>query len=205
MQTREYRVALEMFGGPMDLLLYLVRRNEVDILELPLARIAAQFVEFLEVLQLLDVDLASEFVATASTLAEIKSRTVLPRQEEPEAEQPLDEEPPSDLVRKLMEYKRLRDASQALDEHASLWQERYPRLSDERPSQERDLAGDRIKEVELWDLVSALARVLRRGVVEHETSVRNEEVPLSVYIQTVGQRVQAGCGQEWPPDSYKAL
>ena len=119
MQTREYRVSLEMFGGPMDLLLYLVRRNEVDILELPLAKIAAQFVEFLEVLQLLDVDLAAEFVATASTLAEIKSRTVLPRQEEPEAEQPLDEEPPSDLVRKLMEYKRLRDASQALDEHAA--------------------------------------------------------------------------------------
>jgi segregation and condensation protein A len=190
MQTREYRVSLEMFGGPMDLLLYLVRRNEVDILELPLAKIAAQFVEFLEVLQLLDVDMAAEFVATASTLAEIKSRTVLPRQEEPEAEQPLDEEPPSDLVRKLMEYKRLRDASQALDEHASLWQERYPRLSDERPSQERDLSGDRIKEVELWDLVSALARVLRRGVVEHEASVRNEEVPLSVYIQTVGQRVR---------------
>jgi segregation and condensation protein A len=89
-----------------------------------------------------------------------------------------------------MEYKRLRDASQALDEHAALWQERYPRLSDERPSQERDLAGDRIKEVELWDLVSALARVLRRGVVEHEASVRNEEVPLAVYIQTVGQRVR---------------
>ncbi|HEX4071415.1 MAG TPA: segregation/condensation protein A, partial [Planctomycetaceae bacterium] len=183
MQTREYRVSLEMFGGPMDLLLYLVRRNEVDILELPLAKIAAQFVEFLEVLQLLDVDLAAEFVATASTLAEIKSRTVLPRQEEPEAEQLLDEEPPSDLVRKLMEYKRLRDASQALDEHASLWQERYPRLSDERPSQERDLAGDRIKEVELWDLVSALARVLRRGAVEHETSVRDEEIPLAVHMQ----------------------
>jgi segregation and condensation protein A len=190
MATREYKVSLDMFGGPMDLLLYLVRRNEVDILELPLAKIAAQFVDFLEVLELLDVDLASEFVATASTLAEIKSRTALPRQDEPAEEQPLDEEPPSDLVHKLMEYKRLRDASLALEEHAALWQERYPRLSDERPSQERDLANDRIKEVELWDLVSALARVLRRGVVEHEAKVRAEEIPLSVHMERVGQRVR---------------
>jgi segregation and condensation protein A len=190
MATREYRVSLDMFGGPMDLLLYLVRRNELDILVLPLARIANQFLEFLEVLQFLDVDLASDFVATASTLAEIKSRTALPRQEEAEAEQPLDEEPPSDLVRKLMEYKKLRDAALALEEHAALWQERYPRLSDERPSQERDLAGDRIKEVELWDLVSALARVLRRGVVEHDANVRDVEIPLAVHMEKIGQRVR---------------
>jgi segregation and condensation protein A len=190
MATREYKVSLDIFGGPMDLLLYLVRRDELDILDLPLAKIAAQFLEFLEVLQFLDVDLASDFVSTASTLAEIKSRTVLPRQDQPEEEQPLDEEPPSDLVRKLMEYKKLRDAAQALDEHAALWQERYPRLSDERPSQERDLTGDRIKEVELWDLVSALARVLRRGTVEHEASVRDEEIPLAVHMETVGQRVR---------------
>ncbi len=89
-----------------------------------------------------------------------------------------------------MEYKRLRDASLALEEHAALWQERYPRLSDERPSQERDLANDRIKEVELWDLVSALARVLRRGVVEHEAKVRDEEISLSVHMERVGQRVR---------------
>ncbi len=78
MATREYKVSLDIFGGPMDLLLYLVRRNEVDILELPLAKVATQFLEFLNVLQFLDVDLASEFVATASTLAEIKSRSAPP-------------------------------------------------------------------------------------------------------------------------------
>jgi len=190
MATREYRVSLDVFGGPMDLLLYLVRRNEVDILDLPLAKITVQFLEFLEVLRLLDVDLAADFVATASTLVEIKSRTVLPRQEEPESEQPLDEEPPSDLVQKLMEYKKLRDAALALEEHAALWQERFPRLSDERHSQERDLGGDRIKEVELWDLVSALARVLRRSVVDQETNVRDDETPLAVHMEAIGQRVR---------------
>jgi segregation and condensation protein A len=189
MTTQEYRVSLDMFGGPMDLLLYLVRRNEVEILELPLARVTAQFLEFLAVLEFLDVDLASEFVATASALLEIKSRSVLPRQEQPEEEQPLDEEPRSDLVLKLLEYKKLRDASQALEEQAALWQERYPRLADERPSQDRDPSSDQIKEVELWDLVSALARILRRGAVEEETRLRNDDTPISVYMGTISERV----------------
>jgi segregation and condensation protein A len=191
MSTSEYRVSLEIFGGPMDLLLYLVRRNEVDILDLPLAKITAQFLEFLEVLQLLDVEQASEFVATASGLVEIKSRTVLPRQEEETpTEEPLEDEPHGDLVRKLLEFKRLREASQALEAQAALWQERYPRLSHERPRQGRDLADDLIKEVELWDLVSALARVLRRKTVEHEASVRYDDTPISVYIERVAERVR---------------
>ncbi len=189
MSAQEYRVALDIFGGPMDLLLYLVRKNEVAVLDLPLAKIAAQYLEFLAVLEFLDVDLAAEFVSTASTLVEIKSRTVLPRQDEAETEEPLDDEPRSDLVQKLVEYKKLREAAKALDEQAALWQERYPRLSDERPGQERNLAGDRIKEVELWDLVSALARILRRRVVEQEANVRNDEVPLAVYVETVVRRV----------------
>jgi len=150
----------------LDLLLYLVRRNEIEILDLPLAKIAAQFLEFLEVLQFLDLDLAADFVATASTLVEIKSRTVLPRQDEAEPEEPLDDELRRDLIKKLLEYKKLREAATALEHQAALWRERYPRLSDERPSHERDLASDRIKEVELWDLVSALSRILRRGGAE---------------------------------------
>jgi segregation and condensation protein A len=191
MSTSEYRVSLDIFGGPMDLLLYLVRRTELDILDLPLARIAAQFLEFLEVLQFLDVEQASDFVSTASALAEIKSRTVLPRQsEEAPVEEPLEDEPHNDLVHKLLEFKRLREASQALEAQAALWQERYPRLSDERPRQGRDLADDLIKEVELWDLVSALARVLRRRAVEHEASVRYDETPISVYIERVAERVR---------------
>jgi segregation and condensation protein A len=191
MSTSEYRVSLDIFGGPSDLLLYLVRRNEVDILDLPLAKVTAQFLEFLEVLQFLDVDLASDFVSTASALAEIKSRTVLPRQEEEAPlEAPLEDEPQGDLVYKLLEFKRLREASQALEAQAALWQERYPRLSDERPNQGRDLARDQIKEVELWDLVSALARVLRRQAVEHEASVRNDDTPISVYVERVAEKVR---------------
>lgn len=75
----EYRVKLDVFSGPLDLLLYLVRRNEVDIVSLPIARITGQFLQFLEVLELIDLDLVGDFVVMASSLVEIKSRLVLPR------------------------------------------------------------------------------------------------------------------------------
>ena len=82
-----YRVQLDSFSGPMDLLLYLVRRNEVDIVRLPIAKITEQFLQFLDVLQLLDLDLIGDFIVLASSLIEIKSRQVLPRAEEEVAEE----------------------------------------------------------------------------------------------------------------------
>jgi segregation and condensation protein A len=190
-----YRVELDLFSGPLDLLLYLVRRNEVDILDLPVARIAAQFQEFLEVLQVIDLDVAGDFVVMASTLAEIKSRMVLPQPEEqPEepTERPIDgEDPRSELIHRLLEYKQFKDAAGRLEERAAKWQERYPRLSDERPASGKDHAADRIKEVVLWDLVSALGRILRRKEVEEEARIRYDETPIHVYVEQIGARVRA--------------
>src|SRR3954470_8323840 len=99
----DYRVQLDAFSGPMDLLLYLVRREEIDITRLPIARITAQFMHFLEVLQLLDLDLIGDFVVLASSLIEIKSRQVLPRAEEDVADEiPVAEDPCSDLIQQLL-------------------------------------------------------------------------------------------------------
>lgn len=187
-----YRVELDLFTGPLDLLLYLVRRNEVDIVDLPIALIAKQFQEFLDVLQQLDLDLIGDFVVMASTLMEIKSRNVLPRPEEEEI--PLSEEssgdPRSDLIQQLLEYKKFKDAATALEEQALRWQERYPRLADERPGTTKDPAADRIKEVELWDLVSALGRILKRKEVETDHSIRYDETPIHVYVDEIGQKVR---------------
>jgi segregation and condensation protein A len=189
-----YRVELDLFSGPLDLLLYLVRRNEVDILDLPIARITAQFQEFLEVLQVIDLDVAGDFVVMASTLAEIKSRLVLPQPEEQagvEIERPIDgDDPRSELIHRLLEYKQFKDAALRLEERAAEWQERYPRLSDERPVAGRDRAADRIKEVVLWDLVSALGRVLRRKEVEEEARIRYDDTPIHVYVEQIGTRVR---------------
>ena len=125
----QYRVQLDSFSGPMDLLLYLVRRDEIDIVRLPIAKITAQFLEFLDVLQLLDLDLIGDFVVLASSLIEIKSRQVLPRAEEEETagELPLADDPCGELIQQLLEYKRYKDAATALEQQAAEWQERYPR------------------------------------------------------------------------------
>jgi segregation and condensation protein A len=191
MPTTEYRVELDLFHGPLDLLLFLVRRNEVDVLELPIAKITAQFVEFLDVLEFLDLDLVSDFIVMASSLLEIKSRLVLPQpEEEPEEEPILDEDPRGELIQQLLEYKKFKDAAKVLEEQAAQWQERFPRLSDERPSRGKDPTADRIKEVELWDLVSALGRILKRKEAEKETRIRYNETPISVYIDQIAVRVR---------------
>jgi len=185
----DYRVELDGFCGPLDLLLYLVRREEVDILDLPMAVITAQFVEFLEVLQILDLDFIGEFVVVASTLVEIKSRMVLPQEEVTPEIVERDEDPRSELVQQLLEYKRFKEASQQLEEQAAQWQQRYPRLSDDRPNSSGDPSQDLFKEVELWDLVSALSRVLRKNSEAAPTKVIYDDTPIAVYIEQIKQRV----------------
>ncbi len=188
--STDYRVDLGLYSGPLDLLLYLVRRNEVDVVDLPIATITAQFLEYLEVLEFIDLDLAGDFLVAASALMEVKSRLVLPQAEDEEVELELDEEPHGELIKQLLEYRRFRDAARALEEHAAEWQLRYPRLNDDRPKLGKDPSQDRIKEVELWDLVSALARVLRRKDVSEETLIRYDDTPISVYIERIGSEVR---------------
>lgn len=192
MSPSVYRVELDLFTGPLDLLLYLVRRNEVDAVDLPVARITQQFQEFLEVLELLDLDLIGDFVVLASTLVEIKSRQLLPVPEEAAEETGAGTagDPRADLIQRLLEYKRFKEAAQALEEQARQWQERYPRLESERPSASRDPAVDRIKEVELWDLVSALGRILKRQEVEENATIRYDETPIQTYVERIGRRVR---------------
>jgi len=187
----EYRVELSTYSGPIDLLLYLVRRHEVDVTDLPIARITEQFCGFLEVLELIDFDLVGEFVVMASTLVEIKSRMVLPRpEEETPVEVDVTEDPRSELVRQLLEYKKFKDAAQLLEEHAEQWQQRYPRLSEDRPSGGKEAQQDHIKDVELWDLVSAFSRIVRRIDPEEQKRIVYDDTPISVYIERVGQKVK---------------
>ncbi|QDU81077.1 Segregation and condensation protein A [Polystyrenella longa] len=190
-----YRVKLDLYSGPLELLLYLVRRNEVDILELPIAAITNQFLEYLEVLIMIDIDEIGEFLVTASTIIELKSRQVLPRPEEEveEEETELEHEMSSALVARLLEYKRFKDASQLLQEKAAIWQERYSRLHSERPRRGRKPSDDLIKEVELWDLVSALSRLLRVKQVDTKGKIKYDDTPISVFMQRIrDQVIEAG-------------
>ncbi|MDC0273949.1 segregation/condensation protein A [Planctomycetaceae bacterium] len=191
MVATEYRVHLDLFTGPLDLLLYLVRRQEVNILDLPVAGITQQYRQYIEVLTLIDVDLAADFLVMASSLAEIKSRMVLPRPEEEIEEPELETETQSELIQQLLEYKKFKEASFALEEHASAWQERYPRLSNERPKVSKDHSQDRIKEVELWDLVSALSRILETKEIVTHSKINYDETPIAVWAERISARVLA--------------
>src|SRR5262245_53367459 len=181
-----FRIDLEVFRGPLDLLLYLVRKQEVDITHLPIAQVTDQFLQYLDVLQELDVDAVGEFIEMASTLVEIKSRLVLPHGGE-ESEAVFD--PRDDLVQRLLEYKKIRDAASILDEQSRRWQQRYPRLCDEIPHRELQPAEQPIHEVELWDLVSAFGRIIRESQAIQPANIVYDETPLQVYMQRIHARL----------------
>ncbi|MBX7167386.1 MAG: segregation/condensation protein A [Pirellulales bacterium] len=182
-----FRVDLDIFRGPLDLLLYLVRKHEVEITDIPVALIAEQYLAYLEVLKLLDVNAVGDFLEMASTLIEIKSRMVLPHAEEEET--PI-EDPRQELVRQLLEYKRFKDAASLLDERSRQWQERFARSAHDAP-RGRDWANEPLKEVELWDLVSALARMIRDSQTSQPSNIIYDETPIHVFMGRIHQRLLA--------------
>lgn len=186
----EFRVDLELFRGPLDLLLHLVRKHEVDILDLPIAPITEQYLDYLAVLEQLDVNAVGDFVALAATLIEIKSQMVLPHGDEVVERI---EDPREDLVRRLLDYKKYRDAASILEERGRAWQQHYPRLSDDLPPRLRDPAEDPIQEVELWDLVSAFGRMIRETEAAKPSNIVYDDTPIHVYMSRIhAQLIERG-------------
>ena len=183
----DFRVDLNVFRGPLDLLLYLVRQHEVEIVEIPIATITDQYLEYLSVLQRLDVNAVGDFLAMASTLIEIKSQQVLPRGDEIEDEV---DDPRQELVRRLLEYKKYRDAASILEERSRTWQQHYCRQSVDLPPRQRNLAEDPIEEVELWDLVSAFGRIIRDTELSKPSNIVYDETPIHVYMARIYARLQ---------------
>ena len=174
----------------MDLLLYLVRKHEVEIVDIPIAVITDQYLEYLAVIEKLDVNAVGDFLGMASLLIEIKSQQVLPRCDEVEGEV---EDPRQELVRRLLEYKKYRDAASILEERGRSWQQRYARLSNDVPRHERDMAGEPIQEVELWDLVSAFGRIMRETDAARPSSIVYDDTPIHIYMSRIHARlIEAG-------------
>src|SRR5882724_4711117 len=125
----DYRVKFEVFEGPLDLLLYLIKKEEVDIYEVNLTALATQFIEYIELMRVLDLDIAGEFLVMASTLMYIKSRELLPvdQQVTPEGEEET-EDPRWELIRQLVEYKKFKDAAAQLHALELRQESVYPRL-----------------------------------------------------------------------------
>jgi segregation and condensation protein A len=184
-----FRVQLDMFAGPLDLLLYLVRKHELEVLEIPIARVAEQYLEILAVIEQIDVDGVGDFLEVATQLMEIKSRMMLPRHEEIE-EEPVDD-PRHELVSRLLEYKRYKEAAGLLEERARQWQLRLERRVNDLDEDTRDPADQPIHEVELWDLVSAFSRVMKEKSAAKTTKIRYDDTPIDVHMARIEARIAA--------------
>lgn len=179
----EFKVAIDVFSGPMDLLLYLVKKHEVDVAHVPIARITEEFVAYLDVLEGLAFDQVGEFVELASVLLEIKARALVPRPEEQveETVEPARE----DLVRRLLEYKQFRDAAVLLEDRARQWELRFPRLATDQPLHRAGQSEVAIGDVQVWDLVGAMARVLRKRERRKPRQIVHDDTPIEVSIEMV--------------------
>ncbi len=184
----QFRVDLDIFRGPLDLLLYLVRKNELDACDVRVAKITEQYLDSLAVLEQIDVDAVGDFLEIASFLIEIKSNMVLPG-EEPALDEL--EDPRQELVRRLLEFKQYRDAASMLEERSREWRERFPRLANDLPGRSVSPDQQPIQEVELWDLVSAFGRVLKaKHAVQGPESIRYDDTPIHVHMQQIDERLR---------------
>lgn len=195
-----FKVQLDAYHGPLDLLLYLVKKEELPIAELPLAQVARQYLEFVAVLERLDPDAVGEFLDTASLLLEIKSRSVLPTAEDIADGDVIDDaaiESPSDLVERLLEFKEYRDAAARLETLRIDWSKRHARRSAGTERTEVDPAERPIEGIELWDLVSAFARVMRDRLepADEPQTLYYDETPVHVHMERIDAQLRRSQGE----------
>ena len=164
-----------------------MRKHEVDVLDIPIAKITEQYLEHLSVLEQLDVNAVGDFLEMASTLIEIKSQLVLPRADEEDGDV---EDPRQELVQRLLEYKKYRDAASILEEQSRQWQTHHSRLASDIPPQRRDLADQPLQHVELWDLVSAFGRLLREQELTRPANIVYDETPIEAYMSRIERHLQ---------------
>jgi segregation and condensation protein A len=183
-----FRINLEIFRGPIDLLHFLVRKNEIEISEISLASIIQQYQEYLDILTEIDINLVGDFIDVASQLVEIKTRTVLPKNELEQDESQY-QDPREDLVHRLLVYKEFKQAASLLNEQGRQWQQRYTRVADDLPPRKIDLVEQPIQEIELWDLVSAFGRVMRDNRPPPEENIYYDETPIHIYMNRIRKKI----------------
>lgn len=187
-----YRVNLDIFSGPMDLLLYLIRKDEVDIYDISLTKITEEYLHYIELLKKLDIDLAGDFLVMASTLMQIKSAMLLPKAdpEQMEGEDLLD--PRTQLIRQLLEYKKFKDAANLLSDVAFAQKMRYPRpntiIDKLQPETEPEVD---LEQVSVWNLLEAFDAIMEAtGGVAMDISHISDDTPIDLYQIEILHRLQ---------------
>lgn len=198
----DYRVQLDIYNGPLDLLLYLIKRDELDIYDIPIARITESYMHYIGLLGDIkdagfDIDLASDFLVMAATLMEIKSAMLLPRQtadsDSDNASASLElTDPRYELVQQLLEYKRFKDAALQLDHQLERHQQRFARIPAHPGDQEDELPPLDMDEVQVWDLLEAFNRLMQevgfRKPRYHE--VTYDDTPIDLHAADIEDRLR---------------
>ncbi|MBP7216765.1 MAG: segregation/condensation protein A [Candidatus Omnitrophica bacterium] len=164
-----YKVKIELFEGPLDLLLYLVKKDHLNIYDIPIAQVTEQYLQYLNLMQLLDLSIAGEFLVMAATLMQIKSKMLLPAEETP-ADQP-QEDPREELVRRLLEYEKFKEIAEQLRQREAAQQEVFKRPKVEAPTESAPEKATYF-EASIFDLISAFSKAL-------------EEIPKNVFYEVV--------------------
>lgn len=190
MDEFDYRVNLDIYNGPLDLLLYLIRREEVDIHNIPIARITQQYLQYVEMLKQVDPNLSGDFLVMAATLMEIKTRFLLPAAETEDGEtEELGLDPREELVRQLLQYKAFKDAADELhhsaDQHGRRFSRRPTPLEADDDQKDRDL-----EELQIWDLFDAFRDVLDAiGARPDNHEVIYDDTPVELHQEDILDRL----------------
>jgi segregation and condensation protein A len=177
-----YTVKVDVFEGPLDLLLHLIKQNQIDIYDIPIALITEQYLEYIKILKALDLAIAGEFLVMAATLMYIKSRLLLPAPSEEDEEE--GEDPRAELVQRLVAYKTFKEAALHLAQQALLERDVFI-----RPALELDVEDGEI-EADLFHLIDALREVLKRQEVEDFHEVTLERVTLRERMRELYERLE---------------
>jgi len=197
---QDYRVELDVYHGPLDLLLYLIKRDEIDIHDIPIAPITEQYLTYLRTIKKLDINLAGEFLVMAATLMEIKSAMIMPREsgeddadalDLPAGEDPTD--PRYELIQQLLAYKRFKDAAGQLDERREQFAARFARAPapGNRPTDDDRQIQLELDDVSLWDLVEAFGRMMEQvGLAQHRHEVTVDDTPIELHAADLVDRLE---------------
>jgi segregation and condensation protein A len=193
-QLEDIRIKLQSFEGPLDLLVHLIKKNQVNVYDIPIALITEQYLEYLDLLQELDLDVASEFLVMAATLIHIKSRTLLPRPDPTQADDQ-DEDPRDALVRRLLEHQKFKAAAELLHEKETIRSAQWMRPD----SRVEAIAGDEYEpelEVDLFSLLAAFRQVLERARERPPMPLPPEEIPVERRIDQLLEKLSEteACG-----------
>lgn len=188
----DYRVNLDIFAGPLDLLLYLVRKEEVDIYDISISKITDQYINYIEMLKSFDIDLAGDFLVMAATLMHIKSAMLLPKADSDQIDAEDFEDPRTELIRQLLEYKKFKDAANLLDAAAQKQNQRFGRSDNIieilKPDAEPQIDID---QVSVWDLLEAFDAILKATGSYGDISHITDDTPIDLYQIEILHRLQS--------------